>query len=122
MPTIAMPPNVLLGSRAKAYMARPGDQGIPPVKIDLISEHLLVLRVPLENTTAAVEKLVCVEMAENGKLMTVSYTCTKTCFLTKLASNTIGQKRLVLGSNQTSLQPSPTHILWLRLLSPPLAI
>ncbi len=89
MPTITIPWNpcylydLLFGSRPKAYMA--GQEDIRPDedKSNICTDTGASICVTgsLENTIDVVEKLVCVEMAENGTSMKATHVCMETYFL-----------------------------------------
>ena len=88
MPTITIPCylyDLLFGSRPKAYMAGQEDKNIRPDedKSNICTDTGASICVTgsLENTTDVVEKLVRVEMAENGTSMKATHVCMKTYFL-----------------------------------------
>ena len=88
MPTVTIPCylyDLLFGSRPKAYMAGQEDKKIRPDedKSNICTDTGASICVTgsLENTTDVVEKLVRVEMAENGTSMKATHVCMKTYFL-----------------------------------------
>ena len=85
MPTITIPCylyDLLFGSRPKAYMAGQEDKNIRPDedKSNICTDTGASICVTgsLENTTDVVEKLVRVEMAENGTSIKATHVCMKT--------------------------------------------
>ena len=88
MPTVTIPCylyDLLFGSRPKAYMAGREDKKIRPDEdksnICTATGALICVTGSLENTTDVVEKLVRVEMVENGASMKAAHNCMKTYFL-----------------------------------------
>jgi hypothetical protein len=88
MQTITIPCylyDFLFGSRPKAYIAGQEDKKIRPDedKSNICTNTGASIGVTdsLQNTTNVVEKLVSVEMAENGTWMKTTHVCMKTYFL-----------------------------------------
>ena len=83
---------VLLGPRAKAYMAKAGDT----FSADGNKSHLcadcgatVTITGSLANTTDVKEKTVVIEMAENGAEMRSTHTCMKTYFMKNRSGETV---------------------------------
>ena len=78
--------HILLGPRAKAFMARPAaerfsaeDENSNIICTDCGAS--MTITGSLANTTDVVEKAVIVDMAENGATMKATHTCMKTYFI-----------------------------------------